>query len=50
MFGEGKHPEFPRLLEVELEPFLSQGAINFWRQKKYYFRNGLYFHGEGVSG
>ena len=46
MFGEGKHPDFPRLLEVELEPFLSQGAINFWRQKKYYFKNGLYFHGE----
>ncbi|CAI5471037.1 unnamed protein product [Closterium sp. Yama58-4] len=45
MFGEGVHPQFPTLLERELAPFLSQGALNFWRWKKYYFKNGIYFHG-----
>lgn len=30
MFGEGVHPKFPELLERELGPFLSQGALNFW--------------------
>ncbi|CAI7858224.1 unnamed protein product [Closterium sp. NIES-54] len=45
MFGEGVHENFPELLERELVPFLSQGATNFWRWKKYYFRNGIYFHG-----
>ncbi|CAI5999109.1 unnamed protein product [Closterium sp. NIES-64] len=45
MFGEGVHEGFPELLERELVPFLSQGATNFWRWKKYYFRNGIYFHG-----
>eukprot|EP00897_Mesotaenium_endlicherianum_P008660 jgi/Mesen1/7822/ME000417S07135 len=45
MFGEGVHPEFSRLLERELAPFMSQGAANFWRQKEYYFKNGLYYHG-----
>eukprot|EP00270_Netrium_digitus_P017940 TRINITY_DN6727_c0_g1_i1.p1 TRINITY_DN6727_c0_g1~~TRINITY_DN6727_c0_g1_i1.p1 ORF type:complete len:684 (+),score=143.97 TRINITY_DN6727_c0_g1_i1:121-2172(+) len=45
LFGEGVHPEFTKLLEMELGPFLSQGALNFWKQKKYYFKNGIYFHG-----
>lgn len=45
MFGEGVHPDFPRLLERELGPFLSQGALNFWKQKQYYFKNGIYYHG-----
>lgn len=45
MFGEGVHENFSHLLERELVPFLSQGAAGFWREKKYYFKNGLYFHG-----
>lgn len=45
MFGEGVHPKFLTLLERELGPFLSQGAANFWRQKAYYFKNGIYYHG-----
>eukprot|EP00245_Coleochaete_scutata_P005726 TRINITY_DN1951_c0_g1_i1.p1 TRINITY_DN1951_c0_g1~~TRINITY_DN1951_c0_g1_i1.p1 ORF type:complete len:664 (-),score=144.25 TRINITY_DN1951_c0_g1_i1:680-2671(-) len=45
MFGEGVHPKFPELLERELAPFLSQGAVNFWKRKQRYFKNGLYYHG-----
>ncbi|XP_024520609.1 uncharacterized protein LOC9660589 [Selaginella moellendorffii] len=45
MFGEGVHPTFESLLEKELVPFLSQGAVNFWRKKARYFKDGLYYHG-----
>ncbi|MCO5608184.1 hypothetical protein L7F22_062390 [Adiantum nelumboides] len=45
MFGEGVHPQFPTLLQTELNPFLSQGASKFWHNKSYYFKNGLYYHG-----
>ncbi|CAM6106075.1 unnamed protein product [Calypogeia fissa] len=45
MFGEGVHPKFEQLLRTEITPFLSQGAANFWSQKSYYFKNGLYYHG-----
>jgi betaine lipid synthase len=30
MFGEGVHPRFEKLFNMELAPFLSQGASNFW--------------------
>ncbi|BBN01909.1 betaine lipid synthase [Marchantia polymorpha subsp. ruderalis] len=45
MFGDGVHPKFEQLLDREIAPFLSQGAANFWYQKSYYFKNGLYYHG-----
>eukprot|EP00850_Spirogloea_muscicola_P021425 SM000249S08236 [mRNA] locus=s249:17321:22871:+ [translate_table: standard] len=46
LFGEGVHPKFMNLLERELAPFLSQGAVNFWRKKgPRYFKNGIYYHG-----
>ncbi|KAL2643503.1 hypothetical protein R1flu_011090 [Riccia fluitans] len=45
MFGDGIHPKFDELLRKEISPFLSQGAANFWYQKAYYFKNGLYYHG-----
>lgn len=45
MFGEGLHSQFGRLLQMDLAPFLSQGASNFWFTKSYYFKNGLYYHG-----
>ena len=34
MFGEGKHPNFERLFESELAPFMSQKAIKFWRSHR----------------
>jgi betaine lipid synthase len=45
LFGEGKHPNFERIFEAELAPFLSQKAIKFWKSHAYYFKSGLYFHG-----
>lgn len=45
MFGEGIHSQYMRLLQMDLAPFLSQGASNFWYTKAYYFKNGLYYHG-----
>eukprot|EP00271_Cylindrocystis_brebissonii_P006722 TRINITY_DN19505_c0_g1_i1.p1 TRINITY_DN19505_c0_g1~~TRINITY_DN19505_c0_g1_i1.p1 ORF type:complete len:708 (+),score=127.24 TRINITY_DN19505_c0_g1_i1:145-2268(+) len=49
LFGEGVHPKFAELLERELGPFLSQGAADFWKQKTYYFKDGIYYHG-GMGG
>lgn len=46
MFGEGRHPEFERIFESKLAPFMSQKAIKFWRSHCYYFKSpGLYYHG-----
>jgi betaine lipid synthase len=45
LFGEGKHENFPELLEKELAPFMTQKSIKFWRSKAYYFKDGLYYHG-----
>ncbi|KAJ7518535.1 hypothetical protein O6H91_21G073200 [Diphasiastrum complanatum] len=45
LFGEGVHPNFLKLLERDLAPFLSQGAIKFWQKKARYFKSGLYYHG-----
>lgn len=30
IFGEGRHERFDELLQRELGPFLSQGALKFW--------------------
>jgi len=45
LFGEGKHQDFDRIFERDLMPFLSQKAIMFWKAHKYYFKDGLYYHG-----
>ncbi|GAQ92949.1 betaine lipid synthase [Klebsormidium nitens] len=45
IFGEGRHERFEELLQRELGPFLSQGALKFWRKKAYYFKDGMYYHG-----
>lgn len=45
LFGEGKHPNIEAIFERELAPFLSQNALNFWRPRLYYFREGLYYQG-----
>ena len=37
MFGQGRHPQMKTLFETNLKPFLSQGAIDFWQEKLYYF-------------
>lgn len=45
LFGEGRHEDFPRLFETRLRPFLSETSINFWRNRQFYFKQGLYYQG-----
>ena len=47
LFGEGRHPDFDRLYETRLAPFLSQTGKAFWDARKGYFSpsRGLYHQG-----
>lgn len=48
IFGEGHHPEFPRIFSTKLAPYLSQQSRNFWETRLHYFREdrgGLYSRG-----
>ena len=45
LFGEGRHPRARQLFEDRLAPLLSQKAIQFWRPRLWYFKQGLYYQG-----
>mmetsp|Transcript_21887 Transcript_21887/g.60757 ORF Transcript_21887/g.60757 Transcript_21887/m.60757 type:complete len:700 (-) Transcript_21887:282-2381(-) len=45
LFGEGKHSDIKRLYEQEFAPFLTQTSQNFWKDRLYYFTQGLYYQG-----
>lgn len=44
-FGDGVHPHAKRIYEAQLAPFMSQTANNFWRNRLWYFSQGLYYQG-----
>ena len=48
-FGDGVHPHARRIYETELPPFMSQTSNNFWRNRLWYFSQGLYYQGGMVS-
>jgi betaine lipid synthase len=45
LFGEGRHPRARQLFDDRLSPLLSQKAIQFWRPRLWYFKQGLYYQG-----
>lgn len=45
LFGEGVHPHIEEIFERRLAPFLSQTSNNFWSQRLWYFKQGLYYQG-----
>jgi betaine lipid synthase len=45
LFGEGRHPRARQLFDDRLAPLLSQKAIEFWRPRLWYFKQGLYYQG-----
>ncbi|EIE24752.1 diacylglyceryl-N,N,N-trimethylhomoserine synthesis protein [Coccomyxa subellipsoidea C-169] len=45
LFGEGKHPKVDRLYETKLAPFLTQTSHKFWKDRLWYFKQGLYYQG-----
>ena len=49
MFGEGRHPHIDSVYETKLAPFLSQSANQFWQNRLWYFKNGLYYQGGMVG-
>lgn len=49
LFGEGKHPDAERLYEHKLAPFLTQTSHKFWKERLWYFKQGLYYQGGQVS-
>ena len=49
LFGEGKHPQAERLYEHKLAPFLTQTSHKFWKDRLWYFKQGLYYQGGQVS-
>lgn len=42
MFGDGKHPEFPRLLDEVLSPHLTSHAYQFWKHHSNAFEESFY--------
>jgi betaine lipid synthase len=44
-FGDGVHPHTRRIYETQLAPFMSQTSNNFWRNRLWYFSQGLYYQG-----
>jgi betaine lipid synthase len=45
LFGEGRHPRARQLFDDRLAPMLSQKAIEFWKPRLWYFKQGLYYQG-----
>lgn len=45
IFGEGRHPDFPRLLTSKMAPFLSSHAYAYWMKHADQFRRNFYFRG-----
>lgn len=45
MFGEGKVPNFPELLDERISPSLSSHAYQFWRMNNRSFEKAFYFRG-----
>jgi betaine lipid synthase len=45
LFGEGRHEDFDAIYNRDLAPFLSETSRKFWDDKRYYFTDGLYYHG-----
>ncbi|EIW71585.1 hypothetical protein TREMEDRAFT_67852 [Tremella mesenterica DSM 1558] len=45
LFGEGRHPEFERLLTMKLSPFLSSHAFAYWKTHASQFKRNFYFRG-----
>ncbi|ORX37775.1 hypothetical protein BD324DRAFT_641879 [Kockovaella imperatae] len=44
-FGEGRHPDFDRLLDSKLAPFLSSHAYAYWKTHAGQFKRNFYFRG-----
>ncbi|WWD20259.1 hypothetical protein CI109_104735 [Kwoniella shandongensis] len=45
MFGEGRHPQFEKLLTTKLSPFLSSHAYAYWKAHSSQFSRNFYFRG-----
>ncbi|ORY34834.1 hypothetical protein BCR39DRAFT_476586 [Naematelia encephala] len=45
IFGEGRHPDFERLLTMKLSPFLSSHAYAYWKTHVSQFSSNFYFRG-----
>ena len=45
LFGEGKHPDFRRLLDAKLSPLLSSACYQFWRINIKMFSSQFYLQG-----
>nr|XP_018260370.1 betaine lipid synthase [Kwoniella dejecticola CBS 10117]OBR82528.1 betaine lipid synthase [Kwoniella dejecticola CBS 10117] len=45
MFGEGRHPEFKKLLTTKLSPYLSSHAYAYWLAHNTQFSRNFYFRG-----
>lgn len=45
MFGDGKAPNFPQLLDERISPSLSSHAYQFWRTNNSSFDKAFYFRG-----
>ncbi|WVQ79348.1 hypothetical protein IAT38_001445 [Cryptococcus sp. DSM 104549] len=45
IFGEGRHPEFAKLLTTKLSPFLSSHAYAYWKTHASQFSRNFYFRG-----
>ncbi|OCF42021.1 betaine lipid synthase [Kwoniella heveanensis CBS 569] len=45
MFGEGRHPDFKKLLTTRMSPFLSSHAYAYWLTHHRQFSRNFYFRG-----
>ncbi|WWC92743.1 uncharacterized protein L201_007702 [Kwoniella dendrophila CBS 6074] len=45
LFGEGRHPEFKKLLTTKLSPYLSSHAYAYWLSNHWQFSRNFYFRG-----
>lgn len=45
LFGEGVHEDAEALFQREIFPYLSQDAVEFWSERMFYFKHGLYYFG-----
>ncbi|KAJ6457070.1 hypothetical protein C8R47DRAFT_1082205 [Mycena vitilis] len=46
MFGEGRHPAFPYLLDSKIAPYLSSAAYHFWKMHHNTFASSFYLNGQ----
>ncbi|WVQ75099.1 hypothetical protein IAR50_004708 [Cryptococcus sp. DSM 104548] len=45
IFGEGRHPDFDKLLTTKMSPFLSSHAYAYWKTHASQFSRNFYFRG-----